>query len=95
VLHHPVGRRQEDMMTLTLRGFVVAALGVGFTVMSCAFQHDSTEPLAIENEPVRSTMLTAPIAQEGKRFSAVGNDADCVLTTADIHLWCKWITRYY
>jgi hypothetical protein len=45
-----------------------------------------------ESQPV---MLNGPARQEEKRLSAVGSDSDCVLTTGDIHLWCKWITRYY
>ena len=70
------------------------ALGIGFAVASCAFQPKPATPLAMqkENQPV---MLNGPAGQEGKRLSAVGSDSDCVLTTGDIHLWCKWITRYY
>ena len=70
------------------------ALGVGFAVASCALQPKPATPSAMqkENQPV---LLNGPAGQEGKRLSAVGSDSDCVLTTGEIHLWCKWITRYY
>ena len=70
------------------------ALGVGFAIASCAFQPTPATPLVIQKE-VQPAELTWPAGQEGKKLSAVGNDSDCVLTTGDIHLWCKWITRHY
>ena len=72
----------------------VTALCVGCVVASCAFQSNSTVPLVIHQE-TQPTVLTVPAGQEGKRLSAAGSESDCVLTTGDIHLWCKWISRYY
>jgi hypothetical protein len=70
-----------------------AALCVGFALASCAFPPKSSAPLPIENEtPAALPRLAGP---DGKKLSAVDNESDCVLTTADIHLWCNWITRYY
>ena len=72
----------------------LTALSLGFALASCAFQpNSSTPPLAKQNE-VQPAVLTEPAGQE-KRLSAVGSDSDCVLTTGEIHLWCKWIGRYY
>lgn len=70
------------------------ALGVGFAVASCTFQPKPATPLVIQKE-IQPAVSTGPAGQEGKKLSAVGNDSDCVLTTGEIHLWCKWITRYY
>ena len=82
-------------MAFSSRAIVAAALCVGFTATSCAFQPNSSKPLAIEQDGVPPTVLTGNAEQEGKKLSAIGSDADCVLTTGDIHLWCKWIARYY
>jgi hypothetical protein len=71
-----------------------AALCVGCSLASCAVPPRSSAPLAIEEE-TQSSALSHPSGQEGRKLSAVGNESDCVLMTADIHLWCKWITRYY
>jgi hypothetical protein len=70
------------------------ALGIGLVLASCAFQPNPPTPLAMQKES-QPVMLNGPARQEEKRLSAVGSDSDCVLTTGDIHLWCKWITRYY
>jgi hypothetical protein len=70
---------------------VLTALSVGFALASCAFQpNSSTPPLAMQKK-IQPKVLTEP----GKKLSAVGTDSDCVLTTGEIHLWCKWISRYY
>ena len=79
-------------MAHKLATIVLLALGVGFAVASCAFQPKPATPLVIQEE-IQPAELTGPVRQEGKR--AVGSDSDCVLTTGEIHLWCKWITRYY
>ena len=70
------------------------ALGLGLAVTSCAFQPNSSTSSFTqkENQPVVST---GPAGHERKTLSAVGSDSDCVMTTSDIHLWCKWISRYY
>jgi hypothetical protein len=70
----------------------LAVLTVGFALASCAFQSNSTTPVPDDTQPAPMTRLAD---QEGKKFSAIGSDADCVLTTGDIHFWCKWIARYY
>lgn len=70
------------------------ALCFGFVLASCTFQPKSPTPLAIQQD-IQPAALAGPAGQEGKKLSAVGNESDCVLTTGDIHLWCKWITRYY
>jgi len=73
----------------------LAALSVGFALASCASQpNSSTSPLAMQKE-IQPAVLTEPAEPGGKRLSAVGIDSDCVLTTGEIHLWCKWIARYY
>ena len=72
----------------------IAVLNVGFVLASCASQSNSTVPVAVP-EDMQPAVMAPSAQQEGKRFSAIGNDADCVLTTGDIHLWCKWISRYY
>ena len=69
-----------------------AVLNVGFVLTSCAFQSKSTAPVAVPDEPAA---MAQPAQQDEKKFSAKDNDADCVLTTGEIHLWCKWISRYY
>jgi len=70
------------------------ALGVGCVITSCAFQPTPATPLITQKE-IQPAELTEPAGQERRKLSAAGNDSDCVLTTGEIHLWCKWITRYY
>jgi hypothetical protein len=72
----------------------LTVFSVGFALSSCAFQSNSTTPVAIQ-EDMQPAAVARPAAQEGKKFSAIGSDIDCVLTTGDIHFWCKWISRYY
>ena len=79
-------------MAQRLAAVAFAVLNVGFVLTSCAFQ--STPTVAVP-DGMQPAATAQPAQQEGKKFSAIGNDADCVLTTADIHLWCKWIARYY
>ena len=69
-------------------------LNLGFALASCAFQSNSAAPLAIHEE-MQPAAMARPTEKEGKKFSAIGSDTDCVLTTGDIHFWCKWISRYY
>ena len=73
----------------------VTALCAGLSVTSCTLQPSSPTPLAIQKDVVQPSMLTVPGGREGKKFSAVGAESDCILTTGDIHFWCKWIDRYY
>lgn len=70
------------------------ALGVGCVITSCAFQPTPATPLVLQKES-QPAELTEPAGQERRKLSAAGNDSDCMLTTGEIHLWCKWITRYY
>ena len=70
------------------------AMSVGFAIASCAFQPTPATPLVIRKE-IQPAELTGPARQESRRLSSLDNDSDCVLTTGEIHLWCKWITRYY
>lgn len=72
----------------------LTVLSVGFALASCAFQSNSAAPVTVQ-EDRPAFALDQPTQQEAKKFSAIGSDADCVLTTGDIHFWCKWITRYY
>jgi|KBSMisStandDraft_5_1062788.scaffolds.fasta_scaffold06682_6 hypothetical protein len=73
----------------------VTALCVGFAMTSCTLQPTSPTQLAIQKDELRPSMLTVPGIQEGKHLSIVGTESDCILTTGDIHFWCKWIDRYY
>ena len=73
---------------------VLTILSVGFALASCAFQSNSAAPLAVPTD-IQPAVNDRPAEHEGKKYSAVGRDADCVMTTGDIHLWCKWITKYY
>jgi hypothetical protein len=78
------------------RGAVaIMALCLGVALASCAYQPNSSTPLSIQKDVVQPARLTAPPLQQGKKLTAVGSDSDCVLTTGELHLWCKWITRYY
>ena len=75
------------------RELVLMAFSIGLTVSSCTFPANSPRSLAIQNDMVEPAVVT-PTAQE-KHLSAVGSESDCILTTADVHFWCNWITRYY
>ena len=77
------------------RAIGVTAVCIGLAIASCAYQPHPATSLAIQKDVVQPTVLTPPAGQEGKKLSAEGGDTDCVLTTGDIHLWCKWIARYY
>jgi hypothetical protein len=70
------------------------ALCVEFTLASCAFQPTPATSLVSQKE-IQPAELTEPTGQERRKLSAAGNDSDCVLSTGEIHLWCKWISRYY
>ena len=70
------------------------ALCMGFSTASCVFRPSPPPPLAIEND-IQPATLSGPAGNEGKKLSSVDSELDCVLTTGDIHLWCKWIARYY
>ena len=78
-------------MTHIREARVLMACWIGLTASSCTFPAHSPRPLSIQNNPVQQTALT-PTTQA---VSAVGSESDCVLSTGEIHLWCKWITRYY
>ena len=71
------------------------ALCVVVGVASCAYQPKSSTPLAIQKDVAQPAAISGPAGQEGKNLSAGGSDTDCVLRTGDLHLWCKWIARYY
>ena len=73
--------------------FAATALCLGFTVSSCAIQPTS-KPF-IPEDAVQPTVLTSPASHQERHLSATGGDSDCVLSTRDIHLWCKRITRFY
>ena len=73
----------------------VIAFCMGFAATSCTLQPASPTPLAIQKDVIQPDMLSVPEEQAGKKLSAVGMESDCILTTGDIHFWCKWIDRYY
>ena len=75
--------------------FVLTAFSIAVSVSGCAFPTHTHSTSPIPQDVVRSTDLTNQTQPEGKHLSARDRDSDCVLTTADIHLWCKWISRYY
>ena len=69
------------------------ALLIGLAVSSCTFHAHSARSLDMPNNVVEPTVVTSTAS--GEQLSAVGSESDCVLSTADVHLWCNWITRYY
>ena len=73
----------------------VIALCLGVAATSCTLQPVSPTPLSIQKDVVKPDMLSVPEGQAGKKLSAMGIESDCILTTGDIHFWCKWIDRYY
>jgi hypothetical protein len=73
---------------------IVTLIYVACTFISCAAQSQPLSRLPIQNDVLQSTVLSQT-EQERHKLSAADGEADCVLTTGDIHLWCKWITRYY
>lgn len=77
-----------------LETLALSALCLGLALTSCTFQPPSPTPLTVQ-EDIQPAAAAGPAGHEGKKLSAVGGESDCVLTTGDIHLWCKWITRYY
>jgi hypothetical protein len=81
-------------MSPTSRATALAALALAFAVASCAYQPPAT-PFAIDQDGAPSAMPAGPTGQGEKRLSALGSDGDCVLTTPDIHLWCKSMIQYY
>ena len=76
------------------RGVVaLLAFSIGLTVSACTFSANSPRSVATQDNLVQSSVVTD--MTQGKHLSAVGGEADCVLTTGDVHFWCNWITRYY
>ena len=71
------------------------ALSIVVAVTSCAYQPKSSTPLPIQKDVVQPAAIPGSAGEEGKTLAAEGRDSDCVLTTGDLHLWCKWIARYY
>ena len=80
-------------MVSAARVTAFAALAMGFAVASCSHQPTATTTFAIQKDAAPPAPV--PPGQDEKKLSAAGNDSDCVLTTGDIRLWCKWITQYY
>jgi hypothetical protein len=74
------------------RGTAVILICVACTFVSCASQPQPALPTP--NDVLQSTVSSQNV-QERHKLSAKDGEADCVLTTGNIHLWCKWITRYY
>jgi len=74
------------------RGTAVILVCVACTFVSCASQPQPA--LSTPNDVLRST-VSSQKEQERHKLSAKDGETDCVLTTGNIHLWCKWITRYY
>ena len=69
---------------------IVTLLYLGCSLVSCASQPQ----LPVQNDVHQPTVLSQT-EQERHKLSASDGAADCVLNTGDIHLWCKWIARYY
>lgn len=82
-------------MAYRQRATASLALCIVVAVTSCAYQQKFSTSLAIQKDVAQPAAISGPAGQEGKNLSAGGSDTDCVLTTCDLHLWCKWITRYY
>ena len=76
------------------KGAFVILVWIGCTFVSCASQLQPGSSSSLQNDVLRPTVLSQT-EQEKHKLSATDGEADCVLTTGDIHLWCKWITRYY
>ena len=78
------------------RGAIASmALCIVVAVTSCAYQQKFSTPLAIKKDVAQPAAIPGSAGEEGKTLAAEGRDSDCVLTTGDLHLWCKWIARYY
>ena len=73
----------------------VTACCIGLSVSACALHENTNPSLTIQKDVVQTTVLTGAAQSQDKPFAATDGDSDCVLTTGDIHLWCKWISRYY
>jgi hypothetical protein len=78
-------------MTHTREAVALMACWIGLTASSCTFQAHSPRPLSIQNNPAQQTVVR-PSTQA---ISDAGSASDCVLSRDEVHLWCKWITRYY
>jgi hypothetical protein len=76
------------------RGTVVILVYVACTFVSCASQPQPASSLPPHNDVLQLPVLSQK-EPERHKLSATDAEADCVLTTGNIHLWCKWITRYY
>jgi hypothetical protein len=75
--------------------FALTAFSVAVTLCGCTLQTHPYSSLTVQKDVPRPADLASDAQQERKHLSARDSDADCVLTTGDIHLWCKWISRYY
>ena len=82
-------------MSQRREALTVTACYIGLSVSACAFHPNSSPSLTLQTDVVQPTVLTDAAHPDDKPFATADRDSDCVLTTGDIHLWCKWISRYY
>ena len=92
-LSHFAGRRVIHVADP--RGVVLLTSLLIFSMASCANQPPAVESLTTQPELMSPTVFTEPPTQERQTVSGASKDADCVLTTGDVHLWCNWISKYY
>jgi hypothetical protein len=86
---------QGESLTHKREAFAVTAFSIALSVLGCTFQTHPQSAFTIPKDVIRPNDLTSQVQQEEKHLSARDSESDCVLTTGDIHLWCKWISRYY
>jgi hypothetical protein len=75
--------------------FSVTAFSIAVSISACAVHPPTAPALPLTKDVVHPNGLSDPAQEKQKHLSAGDTDSDCVMTTGDIHLWCKWISRYY
>jgi hypothetical protein len=71
------------------------ALSLVLTLTSCASPPTRVDASASPRDTGQPALSSQVLGPDQKTLSESVKEADCVLSTGAIHLWCKWISRYY
>jgi len=72
-----------------------ALLALSSVLTSCAsppVKVDGSVSAPAMVQPVLSSQVLGPTK---KSVSESVKEADCVLSSGTVHLWCTWVSRYY
>lgn len=89
------GSRSGEAMAQKRGTRALPALSFVLSLTSCASPPTSVDASTPAPDTVQPTLSTQVLGPDGKTSSENANEADCVLSSGSIHLWCNWISRFY